>query len=132
MDTLEEPPPGEHFLAGSFAMCQTDEVGELKLRRAEDWRRSGHNATVRVCDVPTHHDFIGSFVDLARRMAADSTDLVVFGNDLLNAYRHSGRNFGATASVWNFITEGGPSPGDGALRGRLQRASTTPTSASRP
>ena len=64
MDTLEEPPPGEHFLAGSFAVCQTDEVGELKVRRAEDWRRSGHNATVRVCDVATHHDFIGSFVDL--------------------------------------------------------------------
>ena len=34
-------------------------------------------------DVPTHH-FSGSFVDLAR---TDSQDLVVFGNDLLNAYR---------------------------------------------
>ena len=63
MDTLEEPPPGQHFLAGSFAVCQTDEVGDLKVRRAEDWRRSGHNATVRVHDVPTHH-FIGNFVDL--------------------------------------------------------------------
>ena len=59
-DILEEPPPNEHFLAGSFAVCQTDEAGELKVRRAEDWRRSGHNATVRVQDVPTHH-FIGSF-----------------------------------------------------------------------
>eukprot|EP00439_Symbiodinium_sp_Y106_P000024 s12665_g1.t1 len=120
-DIVEEPPPGEHFLAGSFAVCQTDEAGELKVRRAEDWRRSGHNATVRVQDVPTHH-FIGSFVDLARRMAAD---LVVFGHDLLNAYRqwpvrvpaqcgtflgtrhgvtfwyHLAMNFGATASVWN-------------------------------
>ena len=59
-------------------------------------------------------------------MAADSQDLVVFGNDLLNAYRqwpvrvpaqcgtflttrhgvtfwyHLAMNFGATASVWNF------------------------------
>ena len=120
-DIVEEPPPGEHFLAGSFAVCQTDEAGELKVRRAEDWRRPGHNATVRVQDVPTHH-FIGSFVDLARRMAAD---LVVFGHDLLNAYRqwpvrvpaqcgtflgtrhgvtfwyHLAMNFGATASVWN-------------------------------
>ena len=29
--------PGEHFLAGSFAVCQKDEVGDLKVRRAEDW-----------------------------------------------------------------------------------------------
>ena len=36
--------------------------------------------------MPTHH-FIGSFVDLARRMAAETPDLVVFGHDLLNAYR---------------------------------------------
>ena len=40
VDILEEPPPREHFLAGSFAVCQTDEAGELKVRRAEDWRRS--------------------------------------------------------------------------------------------
>ena len=97
VDILEEPPPGEHFLAGY--------------------------ATVRVQDVPTHH-FIGSF--LARRMAAETPDLVVFGHDLLNAYRqwpvrepaqcgtflgtrhgvtfwyHLAMNFGATASVWNF------------------------------
>jgi len=75
--------------------------------------------------VPTHH-FIGSFVDLARRLAADSRRLKVFGHDLLNAYRqwpvrrpaecgtflrtkhgvtfwfHLAMNFGATASVWNF------------------------------
>eukprot|EP00439_Symbiodinium_sp_Y106_P084866 s539_g26.t2 len=78
-----------------------------------------------VQDVPTHH-FIASFVDLARRMAAETPDLVVFGHDLLNAYRqwpvrvpaqcgtflgtrhgvtfwyHLAMNFGATASVWNF------------------------------
>ena len=124
VDTINSP-PGDIFLAASFPVCQTDENGELKVRRAEDWRRSGHNSTVSVADVPTHH-FVGSFVDLARRMAHDRRQLVVFGHDLLNAYRqwpvrrpahcgtflatkhgvtfwfHLAMNFGATASVWNF------------------------------
>ena len=68
VDIVNEPPPGDAFLAASFPVCQTDENGELKVRRAEDWRRSGHNSTVSVADVPTRH-FVGSFVDLARRMA---------------------------------------------------------------
>ncbi|CAE7567933.1 unnamed protein product, partial [Symbiodinium microadriaticum] len=117
VDTINEPPPGDAFLAASFPVCQTDENGELKMRRAEDWRRSGHNSTVTVADVPTHH-FVASFVDLARRMAQDRRRL--------NAYRqwpvrrpahcgtflatkhgvtfwfHLAMNFGATASVWNF------------------------------
>ena len=139
-------------------MCQTDEAGELKVRRAEDWRRSGHNATVRVQDVPTHH-FIGSF--LARRMAAETPDLVVFGHDLLNAYRqwpvrepaqcgtflgtrhgvtfwyHLAMNFGATASVWNFNR--GADALQQILRGLLllttgttSTASTMPPSGTRP
>ena len=125
VDTINEPPPGDTLLAASFPVCQTDENGELKVRRAEDWRRSGHNSTVTIADVPTHR-FVGSFVDLARRMAQERRRLVVFGHDLLNAYRqwpvrrpshcgtflatkhgvtfwfHMAMNFGATASVWNF------------------------------
>ncbi|OLP83053.1 hypothetical protein AK812_SmicGene36237 [Symbiodinium microadriaticum] len=121
---LVEPPPGEVFLAASFAIVQIDEHGNIKIRRGEDWRRSGHNSTVAADDVPTHH-FLGSFVDLARRMAGDGV-VLIFGHDLLNAYRlwpvrcpahcgtflptaagmtfwyHLAMNFGATASVWNF------------------------------
>ena len=42
------------FAALSFAICQVDENGELKLRRGEDWRRSGHNATMgRLTSPPT-------------------------------------------------------------------------------
>ena len=121
---LVEPPPGEVFLAASFAIVQIDEHGNIKIRRGEDWRRSGHNSTVAADDVPTHH-FLGSFVDLARRMAGDGV-VLIFGHDLLNAYRqwpvrcpahcgtflptaagmtfwyHLAMNFGATASIWNF------------------------------
>ena len=94
--------------------------GDLKLRRGEDWRRSKHNATMGVEDVPTHH-FLGDIVDLILRAWAEGWD-----RDLQNAYRqwavrhpghcgtflptssgvtlwfHFAMCFGAAASVWNF------------------------------
>ena len=84
MDTLVEAPPGDVFAATSFAILQ--ENGKLKIRRAEDWRRSSHNATVKAWDVPTHHN-VGDFVTMARRMLPEDADIQVFGHDLLNAYR---------------------------------------------
>ena len=124
-DTLEPPPTGDIGVAASFPILQTDEKGELKVRRGEDWRRSGHNSTVEAGDIPTHH-FVDDFVQLARRTAEIDTDLKVYGHDLLNAYRqwpvdqpstcgtflpttegmtlwfHNAMCFGAAASVWNF------------------------------
>ena len=82
--TLRQPPPGDCFAALSFAICQVDEHGDLKLRRGEDWRRSGHNATMGASDVPTHH-FLGDIVDLILRAWAEGWDPVVFGHDLQNA-----------------------------------------------
>ena len=79
--------------------------------------------------MPTHHT-VGDFVDLARRMAEEDTDLLAFGHDMLNAYRqwpvrrpehcatflptaagvtlwmHMAMCFGAAASVWNFNRAG--------------------------
>ena len=124
-DTLEPPPTGDIGVAASFPILQTDEKGDLKVRRGEDWRRSGHNSTVEAEDIPTHH-FVDDFVQLARRTAEVDTDLQVYGHDLLNAYRqwpveqpsvcgtflptshgmtlwfHNAMCFGAAASVWNF------------------------------
>ena len=119
------PPAGEVGAAASFPILQTDEAGQLKVRRGEDWRRSGHNATVRADDIPTHH-FVTDFAALARHLADEGTDLHLYGHDLLNAYRqwpvrepaqcgtflpttdgvtlwfHNAMCFGAAASVWNF------------------------------
>ncbi|CAE7868819.1 PUB3, partial [Symbiodinium sp. KB8] len=121
MGVLRQPPPSDCFAALSFAICQVDEHGELKLRRGEDWRRSGHNATMGA----SHH-FLGDIVDLVLRAWAEGWDPVVFGHDLQNAYRqwavrhpghcgtflpsatgvtlwfHFAMCFGAAASVWNF------------------------------
>ena len=63
-DTLTDPPAGEVGAAASFPILQTDGAGQLKVRRGEDWRRSGHNATVRADDIPTHH-FVTDFAALA-------------------------------------------------------------------
>ena len=129
-DRLVPPPPGRHFAAASFPIIQEDENGATKVRRGEDWRRAGHNATVKAHDVPTHH-FVDDYVDIIRRVVelvgpAQAEALRIFGHDLLNAYRqwpvkepaHSGTFlpapngvtmwfhmamcFGAAASVWNF------------------------------
>ncbi|CAE7884155.1 POLA2, partial [Symbiodinium sp. KB8] len=69
MGVLRQPPLGDCFAALSFAICQ------LKLGRGEDWRRSGHNATMGASDVPTHH-FLGDIVDLVLRAWAEGWDPV--------------------------------------------------------
>ena len=75
------PPLFRRWRALSFAICQVDEHGDLKLRREEDWRRSGHNATMGASDVPTHH-FLGDIVDLILRACAEGWGPVVFGLSL--------------------------------------------------
>ena len=91
VDTLVPPPPGQHFAAASFPIVQTDEAGNDKIRRGEDWRRSGHNSTIRAHDVPTHH-FVDDYVDMIRRLVEivgvpAVAAIRIFGHDLMNAYR---------------------------------------------
>ena len=85
-DRLVTPPPGRHF-AAAFAIVQEDGEGNVKVRRGEDWRRSGHNATILAHDVPTHH-FVDDVVDFIRRVVEPRCPGArLFGHDLLNAYR---------------------------------------------
>ena len=128
-DVLIDALADQFLAAASFSIVQEHEQGRVKLRRGKDWRRSGHNAAMEADDVPTHHT-VGDFVDLARRLAEESTNLVAFGHDMLNAYRqwpvrrpehcatflptaagvtlwmHMAMCFGAAASVWNFNRAG--------------------------
>ena len=79
----------------------------------------------RLIDSPTHH-YMGDLADMAIRMMVVDFDVVVFGHDMLNAYRqwpvrdpghcgtclptegghtlwfHNAMCFGAAASVWHF------------------------------
>ncbi|CAE7505128.1 PUB3, partial [Symbiodinium sp. CCMP2456] len=74
-------PLGDCFAALSFAICQVDENGDLNLRRGEDWRRSGHNATMSAEDVPTHH-FLTDIVDFILAAWCEGWGPKVFGHDL--------------------------------------------------
>ncbi|CAE7699540.1 unnamed protein product, partial [Symbiodinium sp. KB8] len=102
--------------------------GQPKVRRAEDWRRSGANATVGVPDSPAYHD-ITAFVTLAKAIRAEVSSgdaLELWGLDHEAAYRqfpveepsdtwvilstpagptlwrHNVLMFGSTASVWSY------------------------------
>ncbi|CAE7420961.1 PUB3 [Symbiodinium microadriaticum] len=104
MGVLRQPPTGDCFAALSFAICQVDENGELKLRRGEDWRRSGHNATMGASDVPTHH-FLGDIVDLVLRWAVrhpGHCGAFLPSASGVTLWFHFAMCFGAAASVWNF------------------------------
>lgn len=103
-----------------FSVKQTD-----KVRRCEDFRRSGHNATVVAYDVPYHHD-IRAFTALAMAQSNFEAPPKIWAQDLNGAYRHfpvqnpddcycvlltpegplvlrhHALMFGAASSVWNF------------------------------
>ena len=68
---LPHPDP---YIAMAFSIEQTGSDGNTKIRRGEDWRRSGHNATCTMHDEPFHHtpdhfvslglEFLGSAMTL--------------------------------------------------------------------
>ena len=122
--TVEEllaAPDGNVFAAFCFSVLESD-----KIRRCEDHRRSHHNSTISVFDVP-HHDSIDAYVRLALWWLDKCPDPVqVWTHDLDSAYRqlgvrdqafayviintpkgamlfrHTALCFGSTASVWSF------------------------------
>ena len=106
--------------AFSFAVCQAD-----KVRRCEDYRRSGHNSTVCTYDVPFHHG-VQTYVEISKAFYELGEDSAVWCQDLSAAYRqfaveqpsdcysilccpqgplllrHRALCFGASSSVWSF------------------------------
>ena len=120
-ETLLPLPDQEMYAAFCFSVSQHD-----KIRRCEDYRRSHHNETVYVKDVP-HHDTIDAYAQLALWwLTHQSTPVEIWAHDLDSAYRqigvrrpqyayvvlhtprgpmifrHTAMCFGATASVWGF------------------------------
>ena len=120
-EDLLETPDDQILAAFCFSVLQSD-----KIRRCEDHRRSHHNSTIAVSDVP-HHDSIDAYVRLALWWLNRCSDPVqVWAHDLDSAYRqlgvrdqmysyviintpqgamlfrHTALCFGSTASVWSF------------------------------
>ena len=119
LQTLPRP-SGKVLAAGCFAVEQSD-----KIRRCEDHRRSGLNATVEVFDSPIHHN-LDDYVATAKFLAELHIPCHAWGHDMAAAYRqlpvqnpeecytflhtpsgvglfrHNALSFGAVASVWSF------------------------------
>lgn len=80
-EPLLELPQDDVAFAFCFSATQSD-----KTRRCEDLRRSGHNATVLVRDVP-HHDDLDVFLWVAHSYALDGISTHSWSQDLARAYR---------------------------------------------
>ena len=113
-------PEGVMTAAFCFSVCQRQ-----KIRRCEDHRRSLHNSTVQVADVPPHED-ITVYTNIARTFMREGIPTASWAQDLNSAYRqfpvrstehtytilccpagpvvfrHCALSFGSTASVWSF------------------------------
>ena len=126
-DVLLDLPHDDPFIAMAFSIEQTGSDGNTKIRRGEDWRRSGHNATCIMHDQPYHHT-PDHFVSLGLAFLENnrSTPLRVWGHDHDGAYRqlplhdprqayvllltpdgptlwsHNVLLFGSAASVWSY------------------------------
>ena len=114
-------------IAMAFSIKQTGSDGKDKIRRGEDWRRSGHNSTCIMHDQPFHHtpDHFASLV-MQTHQTHPTADMHVWGHDHDGAYRqlpldnpenayvllhtphgptlwsHNVLLFGSSASVWGY------------------------------
>ena len=52
---LKPLPHSDPIIALAFSIEQTGSDGKAKIRRGEDWRRSGHNRSCNMTDQPYHH-----------------------------------------------------------------------------
>ena len=118
-------PHRDPIVAVAFSIQQTGSDGKPKVRRGEDWRRSGHNQTCSMHDQPYHHT-PDHYIQCARQYHDDSHPLHVWGHDHDGAYRqlplaqpevayvllitpdgptlwhHHVLLFGSAASVWGY------------------------------
>ena len=143
--TLQPLPRQDPGIAMAFSIKQIGSEGKDKIRRGEDWRRSGHNFTCTMRDQPFHHTpdhFAASLAIQTHRLHPDE-EMHVWGHDHDAAYRqlpldnpenayvllhtpegptlwnHSVLLFGSSASLWGY-NGGGGRVNLGLLRVRLE------------
>ncbi|CAE7455981.1 unnamed protein product, partial [Symbiodinium pilosum] len=145
--TLLPLPRTEPKVAMAFSIKQTGSDGKDKIRRGEDWRRSGHNSTCIMHDQPFHHtpDHFASLV-IQTHQTHPTADMHVWGHDHDGAYRqlpldnpenayvllhtpqgptlwsHNVLLFGSSASVWGYNRFGDAMVSVSRLFGKVGRA----------
>ena len=86
--TLQKQPLPHHspIIAMAFSIQQTGSDGKPKIRRGEDWRRSGHNSACQMDDQPYHHT-PDHYISLAQHLYRHIPDTqTVWGHDHDGAY----------------------------------------------
>ena len=130
LQPLPRPAPA---IAVAFSTQQVGSDGKEKVRRGEDWRRSGHNSTCIMHDQPFHHT-PDHFAALAihTHQHFPTQPLQIWGHDPDGAYRqlpldqpqrayvllhtpegptlwsHNVLLFGSSVSVWGYNRFGTP------------------------
>ena len=85
--TLQPLPHTDPIIAMAFSIEQTGSDGKAKIRRGEDWRRSGHNQACQMTDQPYHHT-PDHYTWLAQYTCRSSQEVpLVWGHDHDGAYR---------------------------------------------
>ena len=133
LSTLSEPTPPDQLnaVAKAFPIVQTSE-GVTKVRRGDDWKRSGHNSTIWAQDAPPHcgtqsvlqavrhwhrHSQGATLEDRMPLIAACDHEgayrmlpvrcpnecFVLFPGPHPELWRHNCLTFGAVASVWAYV-----------------------------
>ena len=105
--TLLPLPDPDPIIALAFSIEQTGSDGKAKIRRGEDWRRSGHNQACHMTDQPYHHT-PDHYTWLAQFTAShNNTQPLVWGHDHDGAYRQLPLDDPSVAYVL-LITPDGP------------------------
>ena len=82
------PHPYPIIVAMAFSIKQTGPDGQPKIRRGEEWRRSGRNRACQMNDQPFHHTPDHCYISLAQHTARHfPTHQQVWGHDHDGAYR---------------------------------------------
>ena len=85
--TKQPLPHSDPIIAMAFSIHQTGSDGQPKIRRGEDWRRSGHNSACQMDDQPYHHT-PDHYVSLAQHLFQHGPNTqTVWGHDHDGAYR---------------------------------------------
>ena len=131
-DELDPPggmlpsPEGPMAAAMAFGIEQVSSEGKLKVRRGDDWLRSGHNEAAQALDRPYHHTVDAHAAAAQALHANGASEISIWGHDHEGAYRqfgprhpelmyvvvptsrgpvifkHNALNFGSKGAVWAY------------------------------
>ena len=113
--SLQNIPDDNSTFSFCFSVKQTD-----KIRRCEDFRRSGHNSTVVAHDTPHHHD-VKTLAELGLIQSMSHGSTLSWAQDLLGAYRQISCTHTSQVLLRHFDATGSSDPTAPCIGLRIHR-----------